>query len=272
MGSGRPPGSECQERNPRSTQDGTSCRQESPKPGPLCNVRDISFELEDAARLKQVSTKLMGLSAGEQCVLAWLREFRNQIVEQEKLRKIDRRAIAGAVAWEALKNVRRISVRALGPSKIHAFRHPILGGDDTIAKQVEDRGYMPSVSIGRRLELLKTPVGSIAYDGAIMAALADIAEKHNYYIRCNAPILTMVFQAWDLDQWEDKLSTKRADSPLKLDGTMGTWVKDHMEYLTEAVGEPEYVPLFCPIEGIPVDQSEVYPIQLNFGGNRRKGS
>jgi hypothetical protein len=236
-------------------------------PGPLCTTRDVSFELKDAARLQRASTKLKGLTPGEECVLAWLREFKKQIVEQERLRKIDRRAIAGAIAWEALKNIHRASARAVGPSKIHVFRHPILGGEDTIAKQVEDRGYMTGASLSRRMELLKTPDGSIAYDGAIMAALADIAEKYHYYIRCNAPVLTMAFQAWDLDQWDSKLAAKKADSPLKVEGGMGGWVKDHMQYLTEAVGEPEYVPFFCPAEGVPVDQSEVYPINFNFGGS-----
>ena len=209
-----------------------------PAPHPA-TTQGISFELAEAAKLPDIPTKLRDLSPAESHVLAWLRVHKDEVANTERERKIDRRAISGAIAWEALVNVRSGSMRAVGPGKVHVVENPVLGGEETVAQQVEERGYAEKQTFGSRLKLLATPSGSIYYIGAIMAAIADLAERYSYPIRCNAPILTMVYQAWDLKQWEAKLSAKKGREPLQLGSGMGTWVADHLEYLEEAVGKPE---------------------------------
>jgi len=52
---------------------------------------------------------------------------------------IDRRAIAGVIAWEALKNLRTFSPRSVGPGKVHLWE--VKG--NVVAEVVEDLGYLP---------------------------------------------------------------------------------------------------------------------------------
>jgi len=196
----------------------------------------ISFELADAVNLRDASTSLTGLSQAERHVHAWLRQYKDDMVNREAQYKIDRRAIAGAISWEALQNVQRDSVRAVGPGKVHILTGKYGGTDHTVAKEVEDLGYVKQESFHARESLLKTAQGAIEYISAIMGALADKAANYQYQIRCNPPILTTAYQAWDIPEWGAHLNSKFGQ-PLE-PAAMGAWVRDHMDYLTDAVGVP----------------------------------
>src|SRR5262249_33430133 len=57
-------------------------------------------------------------------VLSWLQMHRGEIAAAEATFRVDRRAIAAAIAWEALENRNMpFSARAEGPGKVHAKEH-----------------------------------------------------------------------------------------------------------------------------------------------------
>jgi hypothetical protein len=179
-GCSRTPGPFCQEERPVWLDTGTSCLIESPSPAPQLDAstspaaarlphavhylgsEDVSYELSDAPRMC-VQTSLDEISLAQMRVLAWLTQHRAEIIAAERGFNIDRRAIAGAIAWEALMNVRgtltQVFGRGVGPGKAHvwdlrieAYPTPPLGTPegatvtwtaDTLVKQVEDADWLP---------------------------------------------------------------------------------------------------------------------------------
>jgi hypothetical protein len=118
----------------------------------------------------------------------------------------------------------------------------VLGGLDfeTVAKQVEDRGYLPKQNYEGRKRLLATPEGAIAYIAAIMAAIAEIAARMGFEdIRRNPVILTNAYQSQTLTTWEEHLRNKKKGTPLAGGNTMDVWVGCHLPFLEDAVGRPD---------------------------------
>ena len=116
MAGERTPGQMCQVEKPLDIDDGTTCLAAScppglkispapPKPVRYLSREDVSFELKDAP-FACVNTSLRVISLAEMRVLAWLQEHRHEITTAERRFRADRRAIAGAIAWEALQNVK----------------------------------------------------------------------------------------------------------------------------------------------------------------------
>ena len=265
---GKVPGPTCLVRNWVNVKDGTSALVASPKAGPTRSPEDVSFEI--GACFMPVKTN-MAVDPAQMQVLAALRANRSAIVKAEQTFRIDRRAIAGAAAWEMLENVRHWSPRSSGWGKVHLYNYSAkgalkggLGGGwlgaamgavdfDTVAKQTEDRGYLPPQTFADRKVLLSTPEGAIKYIAASMAAFADIAERFDFEdIRGNPTILTNVFQAHTLKTWEDYLGKKPAGSPFAAGNTMAVWVRSNLTFLEEAVGQPdlpESQPGFSPGPG-----------------------
>jgi hypothetical protein len=191
----------------------------------------ISFELSDAWDLPRPSGLYGGMSQAQLQVLSWLQAHVSEIAAAEKRWKVDRRAIAAAIAWEALENVWPASRRAVGPGKVHY--------ESSVVEQVEEAGYLPKRSKAQRRALLETPSGAIEYIGAIMAGLADVAAQFGYNIRCNVPILTNEYQGRDLEQWRAHLARRQAGAPLEPGNTMGIWSRENMAYLEIGVGPPD---------------------------------
>jgi len=234
----------------------------SPKPGPIPGPKHQSFEL--GASFMPVPTSL-SLNPDEMQVLAWLRAFKPNIVDAERTFVVDRRAIAGAIAWEMLENPRGRGVRAVGAGKVHLFNYSlsaaIIGGVvggaqdyDTVAKQTEDYGYLPKQSLENRRALLATPAGAIKYIAAIMAAVADIAGRYGFEdIRTNPEILTNVYHGSDLKKWEEHLRGKAKGSPFKGGNPMDIWVVKNTRFLEEAVGTTDLsvsqAPVTCETDG-----------------------
>jgi hypothetical protein len=196
----------------------------------------ISFELSDAWDLPRPTDPPGGLSPAEMQVMSWLRAHQTEIVDVEKRRHIDRRALAAAVAFEALKNVWPASLRAVGPGKVHTKAN--------VVRQAESNGYLPPRTDSDRARLLRTPAGALDYIGAIMQAKADVAKEFGYDIRANVPILTNEYQGRDLTEWRDHLKAKSPGSPLAPANSMGIWAGSHLPYLEAAVGLPD--PLAIP--------------------------
>jgi hypothetical protein len=202
----------------------------------------ISYELADAWLLPPPANPPPGLTKAQGQVLSWLQAHRNDFVATEGKFRIDRLAIAGAIAWEALENVRSRPVdgigRAIGPGKVHYSTERTWGEGNPLAKQVEAAGYLPRVPMETRRNLLRTVSGSLAYIGACMAALADIAANHSFNIRCNPTILCNCYQGNDLKSWEERLTNRPPGTPLVAGNEMALWMQGpgHLGYLEAGVG------------------------------------
>jgi cell wall-associated NlpC family hydrolase len=199
--------------------------------------RDVSFELSNAPKLS-VPTSLT-LSEDEMRVLAWLRQHQSAIIAAEQKYRVDRRAIAAAIAWEALANVKPAwrTLRAVGPGKVH-YKENFLSEGNPIAKETEAAGYLPARTEMQRMVLLSTTAGSIEYIAAIMAAIADAAGSADYDLRTDPVILTNVYQGSTLRKWKAHLAAKTPGAPMSPGNPMGIWTRDHLDFLQEAVGEP----------------------------------
>ena len=235
--------------------DGTTVLGYTPRPGPT----DVSAEI--GACYAEVATVLRDLTPAQMQVLAWMRAYRPDIERAEQAFRIDRRAIAGAIAWEMLKNVRQWSPRSAGVGKIHLYNYSVDGirtgfarggivgaaigviDFDTIAAQTEDAGYLPAQTFASRKALLATPEGAIRYVGAIMAAIADIAARTGFEdIRGNPEILTNVYQGKTLKTWEEHLRGKPPGAPLAGGNAMDIWVRAHLPFIEDGVGRAQVPP------------------------------
>ena len=117
----------------------------------VLDLPTVSFEIRDAP----------GASNARDRVKLWIGRNRKAIERASKKYNVDPRAVVGAIAWEALENIRdrhgvcldgTCSARAVGPGKVHYKESEILpdgfpGAEgDPVAKQVEDWGYLPQRS------------------------------------------------------------------------------------------------------------------------------
>lgn len=207
-----------------------------------------SYEMYDAPSVC-VMTKVCSMRPEAMRVLAWLRQYQEKIANAERRFEVDRRAIAGAIAWEAIEN-RHLKNRSflrtsVGKGKVHVrhFSHgmpSIFSEGEFVAKQVEDRGYLPKpTSSADRMATLATNEGAITYIAAIMRAGADTAAKYGFDIYCDPPLLTQFYQSNDLDTWEAHLKSKPKGSPLVAAETMAVWVQANLDYLEDGVGLSE---------------------------------
>jgi hypothetical protein len=202
----------------------------------VLNGEFVSFELAEAAKLPSVVTALPNLTPREQQVLAWLQKYRAAFESTEAHFPVDRRGMAGAIAWEALFNPRSSSPRSAGPGKIHLYEFT----KTPVAVEVEQRNLLPARSFAERRQILATAEGAILYVGAIMYGFAEIAAAAGYAIDCDAAMLANCYNAFNLAYWERHLARREEsrDSPaaLELGNAMGFWVRDHLAYLEEGVG------------------------------------
>jgi len=248
MAGERTPGHMSQVDRPIDIDDGTMCLAASCPPGPKMSAppphslrylpqEEVSFELKDAPFMC-VNTSLSVISLAEMRVLGWLRKHRAEIVAAEQRFRVDRRAIAGAIAWEALENVKSWSLRAVGAAKPHLWDfslHP----SNTLVRQVEDAGVLPKQSDAERRRLLQTPGGAITYIAGAMKAAVDMTEAAGLgSIRCRPEILTNFWQGSDLVKWRAHIAAKKPGEGFEPGNTMALWVASHLSYLEDAVGKP----------------------------------
>jgi hypothetical protein len=272
----RTPGPFCQEERPICVDPGTSSLIESPSPahrlGPFStdamlmphavrylDSEAVSYELSDAPRMC-VPTSLSVISLAQMKVLAWLEEHRSSIASAERRFRVDRRAIAGAIAWEALLNIHgrmtEIFGRGVGPGKAHLWDFRISGfalqwTDDTLVKQVEEADWLPQAerlptqTYQSRKRLLETPEGAITYIAAAMNAAAHLATRAGFpSIRKRPEILANFWQSKDLRSWQQHLAAKPRGSDFRTGSDpnrdMDWWVSRNLRYLEDGVGKPQF--------------------------------
>ena len=176
----------------------------------------------------------------------WLGSHRDEIVDSAKRWHVDPRAIAGAIAWEALQNPRGWSLRGPGAGKVHSFAMPwelgILNPSNPLALQwaetVEIMGLLPRQNIIDRRRIQQDPAVAINYIGAIMHVIAQIAEHRHWSVRDQPGVLTYAYHARDPLSWSRTVATKSQADLFKLPrDMMGGWVAEHLQFLEAAVGK-----------------------------------
>jgi len=257
MGGRKTPNPICQALHPVVVDAGTNCLHASPPPGPIGNPSDaLSFELGACYLPVKAS---MPLAFAEQQAFAALRARRSDFGAAEQKFRIDRRAIAGAVAWELIVNphpqqlpsasgwgkVHLFNVKKSQPSSwLRSFGAAWFDADPkTLASEAEDAGYLPKQTYDSRKVRLAIPESAIVYIAGMMAALADkTAELGFEDIRSNPAMLTHIYQQHTLETWSEHLAAKTPDKTkgtLVVGNAMGIWVRDHLRFLEESVGAPD---------------------------------
>jgi hypothetical protein len=208
----------------------------SPKPAP-------SFHSNMRAQLPGGAT----LGKRELRVLAWMRDNKDAILEAERAFRVDRRAIAAAIAWEALHNIMRGGLRGVGPGKMHTYSSQLAGvvsflpKGDAIPQQVEARGLVPKPkSDDDRSTIMTTPRGATTYIGAGMRAAIDIAAAGGFDISHDLAALTSFYQGYDLPGWEAHISKKKArgETTFVAADPMALWTISHVNFLESVLGSP----------------------------------
>jgi hypothetical protein len=184
----------------------------------------LSWELADAPAGQNAQWR----------VFYWLHRNANHLSLAERRYRVDRLAVAGVVAYEALEDVRPIAIKPLarysGPGKVHYKEFHYAEGEP-VAKVAERLGYLPATTMQRRANLLATDAGAIDYIAAIMAAYAAEAESSGYAIRCRPDLLATFYSAWSLSEAQRRFRENRA--PLA-SNRVGSWVALQQHYLQNA--------------------------------------
>jgi hypothetical protein len=193
----------------------------------------LSIELADAPPADTPEARVRG----------WLMRHKDLILGAERDHGVDRRAVAGAIAWEALKNVHYSFYQPMGrfsgPGKVHFAEHWYSEGTP-VSKEVEDRGMLPKRTMEERRTVLGTPSGAITYIGTIMQAFADEARRAGYEISFDAPMLATFFNVWNLSGARAMFAAKKPGEPLAGNPLMGAWVRDNLAFLESIVGKPSF--------------------------------
>lgn len=207
----------------------------------------ISFRNLDP---QNISLELKGTFSGApdaptryERVRRWLIIHANAINRTAAKYNIDRRAIAGAIAWEALQNVTNnfASTGVRGPGKVKPFALPNDPESQSAAAFVEGNAryqpLLPEQSIPTRILILRTPLGSISYIAAIMNAYATEAELAGYTgengIRNRPDILATYYngvRGFELENAQAAFAQRPRDE-FKAGETMGQWVKNNLNFI-----------------------------------------
>lgn len=203
----------------------------------------LSWELSDAPP---------GNTAARRTFL-WIWKNRHAIGAAARKRHIDARAIAGVVAYEALADVQPPQIiplaRYSGPGKVH-YRNFHFAEGDPVAKQVEERGYLPRRTMLQRKAILATDTGAITYIAAIMGAYADVAKSSGRVISCDPAILITFYSAWSIP--DERAFLQRDKKRLLRPNEVGVWVqRAASRFLGAALGRDDYDP--CRLEGRKVE-------------------
>jgi hypothetical protein len=198
----------------------------------------VSVELADAPPA----------NTAEGRVLFWMLKNVDTILETERTFSIDRRAIAGAIIWEALKNpypgpkgdlaTSSGLARFSGPGKVH-YKESHLEEGNPSAREVELLGRLPRQSMETRRQIVATVPGALLYIGTIMREFSNIAASRGYYLDCDLPMLTTFYNAWSIAQATRFFGNgRKAPTPLTPGPDMGSWVQANLAFIETMVGTP----------------------------------
>lgn len=181
----------------------------------------VSFELADApaGRTSEIRVAL------------WLRAHQRELVASEARFHVDRRAIAAAIAYEAIADPRTgafgYAARFSGAGKVH-YREFRLSEGNPASKQAEDAGLMPRRGILERRDALVQPRIAIDYIGAIMSLFVKRGGHPDD--ACDIAALTTLYTSM--------LPSEYAGRAV-VENVAGRWAARHVEYLSNAVGVPD---------------------------------
>jgi hypothetical protein len=192
----------------------------------------ISYELSDAP--SDVTR--------EGRVGRWLELHEKPLTAAERRFRIDRRAIAGLIAYEAMVNVHLSRyggiVRWAGPGKVRYKASPF-GEGLPASKEVEQLGLLPRRSVEQRKALLARADWSMLYIGAIMRALADVERRRTGLdVSCRPGALVTLASAWTVRQAERYYATVPPHRYSMAYNFPGNWAANREEQLTAIVGSP----------------------------------
>lgn len=205
---------------------------------------DVGSVFERALAPGAVSTEMRpaaGAGSREAEVASWLRAHRREIVRAESEFSIDRRAIAGLIAYESLVNVHLSEygglVRWSGIGKVRYKESPLAEGLPA-SKEVENLGLLPRRTMAQRRAVLRDPRWAIMYIAAIMRGLSDVTRRRlGEDVSCDPAALTTLASSWTLASADAHFSTVR--TPYRLAYNFpGNWVAARQDLIVESVGEP----------------------------------
>lgn len=212
---------------------------------PAAEVDGVGYLADDTSRLSgelesSVVTPPPDAPTREQRVWLWLKGYSGMILKAAADFHLDPAAVAGAIAWEALQNVKPGIV--YGPGKVHPFELGKVAAAEFVEGKAKYAPTLPVQNVVTRTALLATPGGAIRYIAGIMNAYAYEAEHapRGRDIR-NAPgILATYFNGaggFDLPDAPAGFRNRFANpSPLRPGTTMGQWVANNLAYLRSALG------------------------------------
>ncbi len=196
----------------------------------------LSFELRDAPSGE----------TPEKRVKQWLYNHRMVIVFAERRFRVDRRAIAGLIAYEALENVHvsRVYGVALwsGPGKVH-FKEFRFSEGRPLAKEVEELRLLPRQTVDSRERLLQDPGWAALYIGASMRALADVVLRDTKRdVSCEPGALVTLAAAWSLNDAMLYFKTPYQRRVHRFNYNLaGSWVASRLALINDAVGTPSNI-------------------------------
>lgn len=219
----------------------------------------LSYELTDAPAVC-VPTTLPVVSLAEMRVIALLRDHQSLFLGAETQFQVDRRAIAGAVAWEGLVNnkwgtnlAHKLGIgRSVGWGKDHIISNWSGSVRTTWPSAVEQRGLLTPQSFDDRKALLATPAGAVQYIAAAMDLIAIIYETAGSpgictpKIRNNPVILTNVYNGSTAERWAAHVKSIAQDYQLHPGNDMAIWLRipRNMTLIENGVGKP--IETFAP--------------------------
>jgi len=212
--------------------------------------------MDDKGLSSELSNSPAAATSAER-VFAWLRLRAWEIGALESYFGVDRRAIAGVVAWEALCNVRGVSAgvigRFVGAGKNHTRQDKVglPGSGEFVASEVEELGLLPSQTVSERW--LALAGDSLPYIAAGMRMAADISRGYGIDISTNPAMLTWFWVSQTGVSFIDRLSMK---TDRKFDTSkeeMPTWVMANMGWLSSAVGESQLAIASAGVHVAPVN-------------------
>lgn len=193
----------------------------------------VSSELSDSPAGSDSATRVFG----------WLKNHADKIAGLESQFGVDRRAIAGAVAWEALRNPRSRIVgatgRYVGAGKPHVKSTRALPAfvytGENVPEEVERAGLLPKQTVGDRERLLEKD--SLPYIAAGMRLGAHITRRYGKDISADPAMLTWFWVSKDALKLIDHMSSKQDDKFEPTAEAMPKWVMENLGWLSRAVGE-----------------------------------
>lgn len=207
-----------------------------PYPGePVLDGRQIPDEGVSA----ELSDSPEGATSAER-VFKWLQARAKEIGWLESFFGVDRRAIAGVVAWEALLNPRGILAstfgRFEGAGKAHTRqdRVGLPGSGEFVPEEVEQAGLLPRRSARERADILEKD--ALPYVAAGMRMFADIGRAYGVDISGDPGMLAWVWVSKDATTFITYLS-KKIDKTFDVTAEeMPRWVMENLLWLESAVG------------------------------------